>query len=173
METFRKIQHDIDAKEPSDSWNGDIILQTLRSDKVALFFAAFMAICAWSLASLACFHGLIITVSETTNERVRSVYDSIVNPADRGIMRNWFSALCSPIPESRIPKDFSEIVDCCEARKARDLDHASAVRHIHGDDAVAEASTLTGNEEFLYNSLMAAEVVSEAVTAKGGIYYTE
>ena len=37
--------------------------------------------------------------------------DNVVNAADRGCCRNWVSAFCSKRPISRLPRDFSNLVD--------------------------------------------------------------
>uniref|UniRef100_A0A7S1ZLY8 Palmitoyltransferase n=1 Tax=Ditylum brightwellii TaxID=49249 RepID=A0A7S1ZLY8_9STRA len=81
-----------------------------------VIFGIFTLLCAWSLTSLTCFHGLIITLAQTTNERVRGVYryGRHVNTADDGCPQNWITALCSKRPESLLPTDFSEVVLCDE-----------------------------------------------------------
>ena len=34
------------------------------------------------------------------------------NPADTGLIKNWIRAFCSPVPKSRLPRDFGELVVC-------------------------------------------------------------
>lgn len=77
-------------------------------------FGIFTLLCAWSLMSLLCFHAMIISVAQTTNERVRGVYryGGAVNVADHGCCRNWAAAFCSERPVSRLPPDFSDTVVC-------------------------------------------------------------
>ncbi len=165
LETFQQLEKNHTTE------NGDetsiLIVEAIRKETTAVVFSIFTALCAWSLASLACFHGLIITIGQTTNERVRAVYDELDNPADLGLFKNWWTALCSTIPESRIPDDFSEIVDCCEARKERDAKKQS------DQNGSNDNINAVGDEETVYNSNMAAEAVSQAVASKGGIIYTE
>jgi hypothetical protein len=86
----------------------------IMSMKLIFLFGTFTLLCAWSLTSLLCFHGMIISAAQTTNERVRGVYrfGSIENAADRGCCRNWWTAFCSPLVKSRLPSDFSEPVMC-------------------------------------------------------------
>lgn len=136
-----------------------MVYECIKSEPTAVFLCFFTLLCAWSLASLTCFHGLIITVGQTTNERVRGVYEAMENPADRGCVRNWFEALCSEIPQSRIPRDFSAIVDCRKARAERD-----------GRDVEADGAVIV---ETVYNSIHAGEAVMAAVAAENGIVYTE
>ena len=87
-------------------WNA--VLQ----EKVPFAFGGFTLLCAWSLTSLLCFHGMIISVAQTTNERVRGVYrfGQAENEADKGCLMNWFAATCIPYPVSRLPRDMSEQV---------------------------------------------------------------
>ena len=68
---------------------------------------------SWTLISLLCYHAVIISIAQTTNERVRGVYSygSRSNPADKGCYRNCSDMFCSPIPTSRLPEDFSVIVE--------------------------------------------------------------
>lgn len=34
-----------------------------------------------------------------------------MNPADRGCWRNWMEMMWRKVPDSRLPKDFSDVVD--------------------------------------------------------------
>lgn len=81
---------------------------------LTVVFGSFTLLCAWSLTSLLCFHAMIVSVAQTTNERVRGVYryGGAVNAADQGCCRNWISAFCSQRPLSRLPPDFSAQVHC-------------------------------------------------------------
>ena len=76
-------------------------------------FGAFVLLCTWTLLSLLWYHVVLVSVSQTTNERVRDVYrgGSVVNVADQGCCRNWFRFVTRRRPVSRLP-DFSEFVDC-------------------------------------------------------------
>ena len=89
-----------------------VAIQTLSSLPIEVALGIFCLLCAWSLTSLTCFHGLIITLNQTTNERVRGVYQygGIGNPADEGCWSNWKGACCNRVPESKLPHDFSEEV---------------------------------------------------------------
>jgi hypothetical protein len=88
--------------------------KAILSMPLTVVFGTFTFLCAWSLLSLLCFHAMIITVAQTTNERVRGVYryGSTVNTADQGCCRNWHRALCSTRPPSRLPRDFAEVIVC-------------------------------------------------------------
>jgi len=111
------------------------IFTTIRSHPITVGLGIFCALCAWSLSSLTCFHALIISTAQTTNERVRGVYSrgnkdaaspggtgpgtsaaltGYTNEADGGFYKNWCGMLCGGTPESRLPSDFSEVV-CCHA----------------------------------------------------------
>eukprot|EP00957_Ditylum_brightwellii_P070146 5328282-Ditylum_brightwellii.AAC.1 len=63
-----------------------IALQILSKQPIELAFGLFGLLCAWSITSLTCFHALIITLGQTTNEQVRGVYQygGVMNPANRG-----------------------------------------------------------------------------------------
>jgi len=162
MQTF----HDLDKGEQAEdlekerhshsSHTSYIVYECIKAEPTAVILSFFTLLCAWSLASLTCFHGLIITIGQTTNERVRGVYDVLQNPGDKGIARNWFGALCSEIPESRIPKDFSQVVECRKGREERD----------------GRGRDIEGSGETVYNSVLAGEAVADAVAAKNGIVYS-
>lgn len=80
---------------------------------IVVIFGLFALLCAWSLTSLLLFHALIITVAQTTNERVRHVYQHYQNDANGGCWQNWKRALCtSRHVESLLPNDFSQVVTC-------------------------------------------------------------
>ena len=97
-----------------------LLLRTLSKQPIELAFGLFSLLCAWSITSLTCFHALIITLGQTTNERVRGVfqYGGVTNPSDRGCWRNWMEMMWRKVPESRLPKDFSDLVDLNEIGRA-------------------------------------------------------
>ena len=86
--------------------------KAILSVKLTFLFGSFTLLCAWSLTSLLCFHGMIISVAQTTNERVRGVYrfGQVENNADKGCCHNWYIAACKPCPVSRLPIDMSSQV---------------------------------------------------------------
>jgi palmitoyltransferase ZDHHC9/14/18 len=86
----------------------------ILSEKFTFVFGSFTLLCAWSLTSLLCFHAMIISVAQTTNERVRGVYKygQVINDADHGCCQNWLATACTKIPTSRLPRDMSEMVKC-------------------------------------------------------------
>jgi len=86
----------------------------IMSMPIVVLFGTFTLLCAWSLTSLMLFHGMIISLAQTTNERVRNVYQygHNVNVDNHGCLRNWGAALCSRRPPSLLPNDFSEEVTC-------------------------------------------------------------
>lgn len=88
------------------------ILDTILDIPMTVVVGVFLLMCSWSLISLLAYHATIISVAQTTNERVRAVYtyQSASNPADQGCCRNWYNAFCSPRPVSRLPMDFSVTV---------------------------------------------------------------
>jgi DHHC palmitoyltransferase len=112
--------------------------RTIRHYPVSVAFGTFTMITAWTLLSLLSYHLMLITVAQTTNERVRGVFrygapgrqtpaftsassasimledssssQSSRNEADHGCCRNWIKACCGRIPPSRLPPDFSLMV---------------------------------------------------------------
>jgi len=106
-----------DHSDTTKPFQYHIAFRTISNLPIEVAFGLFSLLCAWSLTSLTCFHGLIITLAQTTNERVRGVYQygGIGNPADEGCIKNWMSVLCpccsngrrKEIMKSRIPNDFS------------------------------------------------------------------
>jgi len=90
----------------------------LYSIPVEVILGLFALLCTWSLLSLTCFHALLISLGQTTNERVRGVYQygGVDNPDDFGCWRNWTLALCGSRENSRLP-DFSEVATLPEGRE--------------------------------------------------------
>ncbi|KAL9184025.1 hypothetical protein ACHAXT_002111 [Thalassiosira profunda] len=117
-----------------------VAFRTLSNLPVEVALGLFSLMCAWSLTSLTCFHALIITLAQTTNERVRGVYQygGIGNPADQGCWRNWTGMCCEKIPESRIPRDFSEVATLPDAES------------VEGTDIDGESSQLATGVERLW-----------------------
>jgi len=89
-----------------------LAFRTISNLPIEVAFGLFSLLCAWSLTSLTCFHALIITLAQTTNERVRGVYQygGIENPSDEGCCRNWRGVFLKKTPRSKLPKDFSGMV---------------------------------------------------------------
>jgi hypothetical protein len=108
VDAFQTVQH-----EDGDG-NFQTLCKAVLSEKFTFVFGAFTLLCAWSLTSLLCFHAMIISVAQTTNERVRGVYrfGQVDNDADHGCCWNWYAACCWPYPTSRLPTDMSQTVVC-------------------------------------------------------------
>ena len=88
--------------------------QSVLSMPITVLFGIFALGTSWTLISLLCFHAMIISIAQTTNERVRNVYQYGRNPNvdDHGCLQNWHHAFCSPRPESQLPHDFTEVIFC-------------------------------------------------------------
>ena len=88
------------------------LLHAMLSMPVTVLIGTFTLLSSYTLLSLLFYHAIIISVAQTTNERVRGVYryGTASNTADQGCMRNWVTACCHPIPPSRLPMDFSAVV---------------------------------------------------------------
>ena len=128
-----------------DDAEGSIVdfTTSITNMPTVVILAFIMVLFAWSLVSLTCFHALIISRAQTTNEKVRGVYQNLEggNPADLGLVGNWKQTFCIPIPKSRLPKEFGEVVLCPgyeegrgvgqEGEKVWDADEAAnAVREV-------------------------------------------
>lgn len=121
------------AKIPSDGVNGgnahhrvwEDVKEAIFSMPTVVFMGLFCLLCAWSLVGLCCFHAVIISVAQTTNERVRGVYQyrRFTNTSDGGCFRNWRHAFCSPKPPSLLP-NFHEMVI---VEKGRDDDDCELI----------------------------------------------
>jgi hypothetical protein len=138
---------DVDTNSTTDMGGEDEmskihrLYKAIMTFKLTFLFGTFTLLCAWSLTSLLMFHAMIISIAQTTNERVRNVYranshgfslcgkssqqqqqqqqegqdPSITgadNEADLGCCPNWYRAFCSPVPVSRLPSDMSATVVC-------------------------------------------------------------
>jgi hypothetical protein len=111
-QTYEDVNEHENEKEDGSSTFRKLWL-TILSMKLVFVFGTFTLLCAWSLTSLLGFHAMIISASQTTNERVRGVYRAGVdNVADEGCCRNWYTAFCKSRVVSRLPKDMSDIVQC-------------------------------------------------------------
>ena len=141
LASFRVVlQAYLDLDNATDNFHR--LLDAIISIKLTVLFGSFTLLCAWSLTSLLCFHAMIISIAQTTNEKVRNVYRSnnnnssclaccgpsdttssssttnnasmtgADNDADRGCCINWYQAFCTPLPLSRLPPDMSAKVIC-------------------------------------------------------------
>jgi len=90
------------------------VSKTLFSIPIVVLLGAFTLTCSWALISLACFHAFIISIGQTTNERVRGVYRDgrAKNIFNKGFINNWISSFCYPPSYSCLPHDFSQKVIC-------------------------------------------------------------
>lgn len=76
-----------------------------------MLLGLFTLMVAYSLVSLWIYHMILISVGQTTNERVRGVYRyrRRANPADLGCWANWSRACCQPVSPSRLPDMYSTV----------------------------------------------------------------
>jgi palmitoyltransferase ZDHHC9/14/18 len=88
--------------------------RSILSMPITVLFGTFALGCTWTMISLLCFHAMIISVAQTTNERVRNVYQygRNQNVDDHGCLQNWRDAFCSRRPDSKLPHDFTEVIIC-------------------------------------------------------------
>jgi palmitoyltransferase ZDHHC9/14/18 len=123
------------------------IYKSIMSMPLVVIFGIFALLCAWSLTSLLLFHALIISLAQTTNERVRNVYQHYQNDAHHGCWRNWKSALCAKRVESLLPRDFSEIVTCRDCGPEQEWNHRSGGSQLlQEDDDDDDDSPIYNNE---------------------------
>lgn len=186
----------LNAAANHSQYEPQIVLYTIAHLPVVFVMSIFALLCTWSLTSLTIFHGIIISVAQTTNEHVRNVYHKprhghnngenggasgrSDNPADKGCINNWIHAFCSEIPESRLPQDFSQMVDCYDGRRARDqcLIIVGKERELECDSEDEDeerqglGSDVYVNERFegVYDSQRAARAVATSV--ERGIVYS-
>jgi len=136
----------------------------ISSLPIEVGFGLFTVLCAWSLTSLTCFHAMIITIAQTTNERVRGVYEygGLGNPADEGCWRNWKGAMCDDIVESRLPKDFSEVVSLEKSSLVDGSDGTDGERGGVSSPMVEESVWPGWHHSHSFTSLMSAAPKSGA-----------
>lgn len=169
MRSMIAVEHDLTEEDQEFS---QIAYQGIVSEPLVIIMALFTLVCGWSLISLTCYHGVLISIAQTTNEKVRGVYDHhhIKNPDNKGCWRNWYDALFSPVPDSLIVSDFSVMVDCKEARKQRwerrrrrrSISTNTGLLGYHSDPSISDPETV-------YDSIKASATVHEAIVH--GILY--
>lgn len=165
LQTFQYIAQNTNAETHSFS---HILYECIASEPMVLLMACFTLLCGWSLTSLTCYHAYIISLAQTTNEKVRGVYDHhLRNPADNGCLKNWNNVFCDKVPDSLILNDFSETVDCCKARRER-RERKKARKSIMSEND-SSYSDLNFDEESVYEPVKANEAVKEAIV--NGILY--
>ena len=81
------------------------VWETTKSMPGTVLLGAFCFLVSYSLISLLLYHAVLISVAQTTNERVRGVYQfrRDANPANAGCIRNWWRACCTKHGPSRLP----------------------------------------------------------------------
>ncbi|CAI5965250.1 unnamed protein product [Closterium sp. NIES-65] len=77
------------------------VWQALGQAPMAAVLMAYTFLAVWFVGGLSAFHLYLMSTNQTTYENFRYRYDKKRNPNNRGIMRNVYEALCSPIPPSR------------------------------------------------------------------------
>jgi palmitoyltransferase ZDHHC9/14/18 len=92
---------------------GRDLLETFAQHPAVVLLFAFCVLSGWSLISLTLFHSMIISLAQTTNERVRGVYRHRrhLNSADEGCCTNWMNAFLQPRPPSLLPPSFHTSMD--------------------------------------------------------------
>jgi DHHC palmitoyltransferase len=114
-ETFNPLNYtDLGSMAEYGEETANRFWSVFRNQPLTCTFGAYLFLCTWTLLSLLWYHVVLISIAQTTNERVRDVYrhGAVVNAADKGCCRNWCNFLCQRHrPTSRIPADFSAYVD--------------------------------------------------------------
>ncbi|CAI5463922.1 unnamed protein product [Closterium sp. Yama58-4] len=77
------------------------VWQALGQAPMAAVLMAYTFLAVWFVGGLSAFHLYLMSTNQTTYENFRYRYDKKANPNNRGIVRNVYEALCSPIPPSR------------------------------------------------------------------------
>jgi palmitoyltransferase ZDHHC9/14/18 len=97
---------------------GRDLLETVVQHPAVVLLFAFCVLSGWSLISLTLFHSMIISLAQTTNERVRGVYRHRrhMNSADEGCCTNWMNAFLQPRPPSLLPPSFHTSMDVSSIR---------------------------------------------------------
>jgi len=92
---------------------GLILWETVLQEPVVVVLLIFCTLSSWSLISLTIFHAMIISLAQTTNERVRGVYRHRrhLNKADAGCCTNWKNTFMKPRPPSLLPQNFYTEMD--------------------------------------------------------------
>ncbi|KAL3775730.1 hypothetical protein ACHAWO_000816 [Cyclotella atomus] len=99
-----------------------ILFEIISSQPLEVILGSFALLCAWSLVSLTCFHALLVSLAQTTNERVRGVYQygGVENEEDEGCCRNWMTFCGSGGSVQSLLPDFSEVVRLPEDRRGKE-----------------------------------------------------
>ena len=70
---------------------------------VAAGLALYLSFLLVSLIALLGYHLRLVSIGETTNERVKGVWKGKAKPHDRGCCGNYALLLREPVPPSRLP----------------------------------------------------------------------
>ncbi|KAL7575232.1 hypothetical protein ACA910_018714 [Epithemia clementina (nom. ined.)] len=141
----------------------------ILSMPLVCLFGIFILLCTWSLLSLLGYHAAIITVAQTTNERVRGVYrhGGAVNPNDHGCWHNWCRSFwCKRTPASRLPSDFSQIIQAYD-RAHKDYEQPWNPASAAGICVASSSSSSPPQPSSLPPPAGAAAVGTAATTAVG------
>ena len=105
--------HDNDINDALHRTRVQVFITVIFNMPGAMMLCVLTFLCSWSLASLTAYHFMIISIAQTTNERVRRVYQTgkLQNPANVGCCGNWANVFCTEIPKSYLP-NFDEVVKC-------------------------------------------------------------
>ena len=92
---------------------GLILWETVLQEPIVVVLLIFCTLSSWSLISLTIFHAMIISLAQTTNERVRGVYRHRrhLNKADEGCCANWKNTFMKSRPPSLLPQNFDKEMD--------------------------------------------------------------
>lgn len=99
-----------------DTW------ETVAQHPTVVILFSFCILSGWSLISLTVFHSMIISLAQTTNERVRGVYRHRrhLNSADEGCCNNWINTFTKPRPPSLLPPCFHTYLDVSNLRASKE-----------------------------------------------------
>ena len=94
------------AGDPQKDW-----VQGLLASPPTLVTAGVTFFSIWSLISLTLYHFHLLRIGQTTNENLKNVFKSILNPFDQGFFGNLYNACFSERSDSHLSDQTDVLTD--------------------------------------------------------------
>jgi len=78
------------------------VFQAFQSLPVSCGLFFFISLSLMLVFSLGSYHCYLLSIAQTTNEKMKDVWATVTNPFDTGCWSNWRSAFCSRVPPSLV-----------------------------------------------------------------------
>ena len=134
------------AGEAAPDHGAEIAYEWIARRPAAAALAAYLTFLLLSLVALLAYHLRLVALGETTNERVKGVWDGKAKPHDRGCAGNYASLCCARTPRSHLPNLRAKCPK--PSLRVHALHHPASLGAPSDDDQTLDNASVENKDDF-------------------------